>query len=193
MVTQRWFKDDVVAFKIGIVVMFNIITSEDFLVKLEADYADFKLQPDAARHALNCIITAYHLIEWVWGDWLKKDYVTRQSLGCTQCAEGRSCIDIFKERLAAVEWPSLTVVQAIANGAKHFRIEKGSVVETTQRITGYGKGPYGVGPFGRPYLLIDYGTEAPQRWTTADQLLDDTLEFWRKFFKTYRSKSDTDK
>jgi len=27
-----------------------------------------------ARHALNCILTAYRLHEWVCGDWLQTDY-----------------------------------------------------------------------------------------------------------------------
>jgi hypothetical protein len=45
--------------------MFDIITSRDFLGKLEADYKDFKAQSDSARYALNCIITAYHLHVWV--------------------------------------------------------------------------------------------------------------------------------
>jgi hypothetical protein len=56
--------------------MFDIETSEDFLNKLEAEYADFKAQPDSTRQALNCIMTAYHLHEWVWGDWLKTDHET---------------------------------------------------------------------------------------------------------------------
>ena len=56
--------------------MFDIVTSQEFLAKLEADCTDFKAQPDSARHALNCIITAYHLHEWVWGDWLNADYAT---------------------------------------------------------------------------------------------------------------------
>jgi len=60
--------------------MFDIITSRDFLAKLEADYTDFKAQPDSARHALNRIITAYHLHEWIWGDWLKTDYATWKKL-----------------------------------------------------------------------------------------------------------------
>lgn len=35
--------------------IFDIVTSRDFLAKLEADYCDFKVQPDSARHALNCV------------------------------------------------------------------------------------------------------------------------------------------
>ena len=48
--------------------MFDIITSRDFLAKLEADFEDYERNPQSARHAVNCVITAYHIHEWVWGD-----------------------------------------------------------------------------------------------------------------------------
>jgi hypothetical protein len=47
--------------------MFDIITSRDFLAKLEADWDDFMKEPHSARLALNCAITAFHLHEWVIG------------------------------------------------------------------------------------------------------------------------------
>jgi hypothetical protein len=61
--------------------MFDITTSRDFYAKLVADFDDFMAEPDSGRLALNCAITAYHLYEWVWGDWLKTDYVTQKVLG----------------------------------------------------------------------------------------------------------------
>jgi hypothetical protein len=54
--------------------MFGIDTSSDFLVKLEADFADFEKQPGSGLLALNCAMTANHMYEWVWGDWLKTDH-----------------------------------------------------------------------------------------------------------------------
>jgi len=155
--------------------MFDIITSHDFLAKLEADYDDFKEQPDSARHALNCIITAYHLHEWVWGDWLKADHATWRNLSIRDH-------DSFKEWLDA-NWPGFSVTQSLANGAKHF-IRQAPV--GTERVAGYGCGPYGVGPYGQPYLLIDYGATAANRWQTAEQLIDDAVTFWRDFFKTHQ-------
>jgi hypothetical protein len=61
--------------------MFDMLSSHDFFKKLEADYVEFKAQPDSSRHALNCIMTAYHLYEWVWGDWLNADYETWRKIG----------------------------------------------------------------------------------------------------------------
>jgi hypothetical protein len=154
--------------------MFDIVSSRDFLSKLEADYADFKSQPDSARHALNCIITAYHLTDWVWGDLLMRDDALLNELNVTS-------IDTFKAWLDR-EWPGFGVVQKLTNGTKHF-IRKMSA--ETQRIAGYGCGPFGVGPYGKPYLLIDYGADKTERWQTAEQLLNDAVTFWRRFFGTY--------
>lgn len=157
--------------------MFDIVTSRDFLIKLEADYADFKPQPDSARHALNCIITAYHMYEWVWGDWLKSDCVVRGKL---QIRDKES----FKAWLYNA-CASFRSVEEITNGVKHFiRAPK---VET-ERVSAYGQGPYGVGPYGTPYLLIDHGQGLPveQRYQTAEQLIDNALTFWRGFFRDLR-------
>jgi hypothetical protein len=154
--------------------MFDIITSQDFLSKLEAEYADFKAQPDSTRHAVNCIMTAYHLHEWVWGDWLKTDYEAWQEIG------GIRDKDSFKVRLAEL-WPGLVIAEELTNGTKHFA--KGSV--ETGRIAGYGSGPYNVGPYGRPYLLIDYGSGCVPRYQTAEQLIDAAVTFWRGFFDLY--------
>ncbi len=49
--------------------------------KLKVDFDDFANEEDSARLALNCAITAYHLHEWVWGDWLKTDYAVWKKLG----------------------------------------------------------------------------------------------------------------
>jgi hypothetical protein len=157
--------------------MFDIITARDFLAKLEADYADFKEQPDSARLALNCIITAYHLHEWVWGDWLKTDYVIWQKLGIRDK-------DSFKKWIAA-NWSGFETAEALTNGIKHFRVQP----PVTDRIVGYGSGPYGVGPCGKPYLLVDYGEDAnAQRWQTAEQLLEGAVFFWQGFFRDNRQK-----
>lgn len=127
--------------------MFDIITSRDFLAKLEADHADFKAQPDSTRHALNCVITAYHLHEWIWGDWLKTDYATWQKFGVHD-------LESFREWLRTA-WPGFQTAEALTNGAKHF-----TQAPVTERVACYGEGPYGVGPYGKPYLLIDHGSSA---------------------------------
>ncbi len=157
--------------------MFDIITSHDFLSKLEADYTDFKAQPDSARHALNCIISAYHLHEWVWGDWLKTDYTTWGELSIRN-------LETFEGWLVR-EWPGFALTRDLTNSSKHFVRNTGP---ETQRIAGYGSGPYNVGRYGQPYLLIDLGADksGPERWLTAEQLIDEAIVFWQIFFDTHR-------
>lgn len=155
--------------------MFDIITARDFLSKLEEDYADFKARPDSARRALNCIITAYHLHEWAWGDWLNRDYVIWNKLSIRN-------IESFEKWLER-ECPGFALARKLANGAKHF---VRSVSSETQHVANFGEGPYGVGPYGSPYLLIDYGIDKPDRWKTGEQLIDEIVAFWRQFFQTYR-------
>ncbi len=155
--------------------MFDIVTSRDFLSKLEADYTDFKDRTDSARHALNCIITAYHLHEWVWADWLKNDFAIQSRLGIRKIATFERWLDR--------ECPGFPVLRSLTNGTKHLRPTNFS----TQRVDGsFGSGPFGIGPFGIPYLLIDHGANKPERWETADQLIDASVMFWRIFFETYR-------
>lgn len=160
--------------------MFDIITSRDFYAKLVADFDDFMAVPDSGRLALNCTITAYHLYEWVWGDWLKNDYAVQKALG-------------IRDRDSFVAWIRrasvwFAIVESLANGTKHFIRNQGF---ETMRVIGYGEGPYGVGPYGRGYLLIDYGESAGEhRWMPAAHLLEVVVRFWRDFFKKYRPNED---
>jgi hypothetical protein len=59
--------------------MFDINNSRDFYAKLLADFDDFMESADSARHAMNCAITAHHVHDWVWSDYLKNDVVTANS------------------------------------------------------------------------------------------------------------------
>lgn len=155
--------------------MFDITTCRDFHKKLRADFDDFAKEQASARLALNCIVTAYHLHEWVWGDWLKTDHAAWKELG-------------IRDKESFVAWierecPAFRIVQDLANGAKHF-VREQSV--GTSHVGGFGMGPYGVGPFGASYLLIDYGADAGEpRYKTARDLIESVVTFWNGFFERY--------
>jgi hypothetical protein len=53
---------------------FDIVNVHDFYRILGENFDEYMDNPLSSRLALNCVITAYHLHEWVWGDWLKSDY-----------------------------------------------------------------------------------------------------------------------
>jgi hypothetical protein len=160
--------------------MFDLTTSQDFYAVLVADFDDFMAEPHSARRALHCAITAFHLYEWVWGDWLKADQATRVALGISNKKSFLSWIDRH-----CVWFPG---IQDLPNGTKHFIRNQGF---ETIRISGYGQGPYGVGPYGQGYLLIDYGEDAGvHRWPPAAYLLEIVVRFWRDFFRAYRPSAD---
>jgi hypothetical protein len=153
--------------------MFDITTSRDFHAKLKADFDDLIKQPDSARLALNCIITAYHLHEWVWGDWLKTDYATWKKLG-------------IRDKGSFLHWlygafPYFGYIQALANGSKHFALNQGF---DTKLIKNDADGPFLVG---QPYLLIDFGEDVSSghRWLAATHLVNAVVEFWDGFFARF--------
>jgi hypothetical protein len=169
--------------------MFDITTSRDFLAKLEADFADYMKEQESARLALNCAITAYHIHEWVWGDWLKTDYVVWKKLGIRDLDSFLSWID--------QECPQFATVQELTTGAKHFSrngnfqaLRVGApplILDCPDAGLDVGclDGPM---PFvaenhGKGYLLIDYGPGTGEyRWQPAVSVLRLVVQFWRKFF-----------
>jgi hypothetical protein len=74
--------------------------------------------------------------------------------------------------------PHFKLVQELANGSKHCL-----PTHPTDKIEGYGQGPFGIGPAGHPYLLIDLGEGKPlsERWAVAHTVLADVIAFWRAF------------
>jgi hypothetical protein len=74
-------------------------------------------------------------------------------------------------------WPGFVTMRDLTNGAKHFIKSTSS---STGRIDGsWGKGPGGVGPYARPYLLIDFGPEKTEgeHYRTAEDLVDEPIMF----------------
>lgn len=157
--------------------MFDIKNSRDFLEKFYEDYDDFQNNRQSARLAINAALTAYHLAEWVWGDWLKKDHVTWAKLN-------------IRDEETFIKWLDeacfyFPVMQRIANGSKHF-IRKDQA--TTLKSGGYGQGGYGVGGYGEASLQIEVASrfdEADKTWLDAQILIEDVLIFWRNFFRDH--------
>jgi hypothetical protein len=154
--------------------MFELATFADFYAMLIEDFDEFLAEPGSSRRAIHCAITAYHLHEWVWGDWLKRDYSTQQKLGVRDLNAFRTWIES-----ASASFP---IVQDLANGTKHFIRNKG--FETLQ-FGGWGQGGYGVGPYGAKYLLVGFG-EDEDGYMPAGDLLEIVVRFWRDFFRAYR-------
>ena len=166
--------------------MFGITSGEDFFQKVCADHE--RLAEDIAdpRAAMNCILSLYHLHEWVWACCLKDNRAVREPLGIHRKKE-------FCEWLEK-NCPHFNLMQDLANGIKHCR----PICHPARQVKGFGQGPYGLGPYGTPYLLIDLGEdeERATRYLVASTVLEKILAFWRGFFVEHRvfdpPEADTD-
>jgi hypothetical protein len=174
--------------------MFDITTSRDFLAKLEADFADFERDSGSSRLALNCAISAYHLADWVWADWLKSDVGL-----CTQLG--------IKDRNGFLAWidkccPWFPAVHELTTGAKHFQNKRSFKSMRVSMLpfafdlpdAGFDESHWdGPQPFltgTTSFLLIDFGPKAAEhRWMLATMLLEVVVRFWREFFTLYAPKT----
>ncbi|WP_316159672.1 hypothetical protein [Bradyrhizobium sp. SZCCHNRI3042] len=153
--------------------MFDIVNSRDFYQKLLEDFDDYMEQPESARHAMNCAITAHHMADWTWVDFVKGDVALKANLK-------------IKNKDGFMKWielhsPWYAVIQSISNGSKHFLREN---AKGTQKIEGWGMGGWGQGPFGRSYLALETSPTDPKN-TPVSHLLEVVIRFWRDFLKTH--------
>jgi hypothetical protein len=144
--------------------------------------------------ALHCAITAYHLHEWVWGDWLKTDDRVRQQLGIHD--RKRKSFLAYIDRAC----PWFETIQDLVNGTKHFiRNQHFKTIRVSappfildDLYAGLDEGswdepiPYMADPHGKGCLLIDYGPGmGVHRWMPAASLLEVVVRFWREFFARF--------
>jgi hypothetical protein len=153
--------------------MFDMVNSRDFYQKLVEDFDDFMSNIASARHAMNCAITAHHMADWVWGDFVKGDEALKLQLGVRDKDGFMQWID------GQTVWYSL--VQSISNGSKHF-IRK--TAGGTQKVEGYGMGGYGQGPYGKSYLAIEVSPTDPKNLEVS-MLLEVVIRFWRDFLRKH--------
>jgi len=90
---------------------FEIKNSRDFFAKLLADYQEYRKDTTNSRTALNCSMTAWHLIEWIYDEF---SYNTSSNF---------TKISSFQEHLKSL-CPSLKIMQDLTNGTKHSKLTK---------------------------------------------------------------------
>src|SRR4051794_817666 len=157
---------------------FGITTARGFLNKLIEDQLDFEASHcQAARHAINAVMTAYHLREWVWGDFAKHRPDLHTSWGL-QGFPAKKEVDKFLSFLEQ-QCRALTDAQEVTNGTKHFGLSK--------IATGKSPGPFDPALFDPalfdvPCLWIDRSTGQRQN---AEDFIRELADFWDGFFKQH--------
>jgi hypothetical protein len=150
--------------------VFEIKDSVDFYGKMIEDYDDLVENPGSSRHAINCALSAYHIAEWIWGDWLKTDYDAWKKLK-------------IRDREGFLRWASSSnswyvAIADVANGSKHFAL---GLAETKAT------GAYAAAGYMRPgYQETHLEIQANGQWVDAATMFEDVVMFWDDFFRTYR-------
>ena len=158
--------------------MLTFENSRDFYEKLLAEFDDFIMQQDSARHAMNCAITAFHVHDWVWNDFLKQDQTLRARLG------------IGKKKHEFVEWIIqqtiwFSLVGEIANGRKHF--SRGPSFRVP-RANDFVKEAYAEPGYFASHFAIDQGEHViDARYLPLSMLFEVVIRFWRDFFRPGRA------
>jgi hypothetical protein len=155
--------------------VFGITTPTQLYTKLVLEFDDFCAAPGSGRHAMNFVITAFHLTEWVWKDFLKEDEAKRDELGIAKD------INAFHRWIAEKSiWTAQ--MQDLANGSKHFQT-KGLPVR--QHVVGtLNTAPFNTIGFNeaKVTLVVDMGElDGSPHFTPAAHLFEVVMRFWRDF------------
>lgn len=167
--------------------MFDIKTARDFHAKL-VDELDAHIEdPGSTRHAINCALTAFHMLDWIWVDFLEKDKALQAKLGLPLIqadlkakGEKHSEIRAFRAYVDSMN-PFFRTVQGIANGSKHFR----SDVPVKTSVTGaIDAAAFQSDAFDVKRLLVDVGETSPD-YRLVHQFLEFACRSWTEFLETY--------
>ncbi|GEP06471.1 hypothetical protein [Methylobacterium oxalidis] len=146
---------------------FAITNAKEYREKVEEDLADLLAAISNPSRAINAVTSTYHLHEWLWVHVLNP------------MNPPRVYGTVLRKREAFRDWldancPRFPLITELANGSKHAL-----PVHPGEKIKGYGQGPFGIGPFGVPYLLIDLGEPltGTDRYLVASEVIREAAEF----------------
>ncbi len=91
-----------------------LISPRDMLEKMKLEFEAFKDDNKSSRHAMNFLLTAYHLKEWVWKSYLENNHELRSKISSTLHDEK----DYFC--LLNLECSEMKYIRELANNTKHF-------------------------------------------------------------------------
>lgn len=155
--------------------MFDITNSAQFYEKLVFEYEELRKDKGSARVGINCAITAYHLAEWAWGDFVKADKALQNDLGFGNVDEFKAWLD--------KEIPEFQSMQMIANGTKHF-IRK--YFPQTNRAEAAFSDAFQQDAFQtQDMLTVEVPYESGPSWMDLEGVIENQILFWRGFIEKY--------
>ena len=114
---------------------FQITNSEAFYNKLLQEYADFDKQHLNPRHAINCSITSWHLIDWTFQEYnsYHPAFQDSEKIDPKGCIHKISGLLKYQQHLLK-KCPELELMKLIANGSQYCILkDKNRFKETTIR------------------------------------------------------------
>jgi hypothetical protein len=109
---------------------FGIVSSRQFLEKLEQEYSDFDKDHISARHAINCALTSWHLSDWTYSEYFSTDPAFQDSI-----EPRKSGILKYQEYLIQ-NCEELKYMRLIANGSKHCILRNATIKNKTVQYVG---------------------------------------------------------
>jgi len=113
--------------------VFLISTPRNMFEKMKSEYKDFKKNPSSSRHAINFVLTAHHLREWVWKAYLKNDEVMRYKIK----NDINSAKDFYK--FVNNECNEMKYMKELANNSKHFYRQNSGKIKKTGHTKTWGE------------------------------------------------------
>jgi hypothetical protein len=149
--------------------IFELNSVEDYLNFCTESIQELEVDQANVLRGFTALLALNHLPDWL----LYKLTTTEREILDLRCHRpGKKLRCDFENRNT-----DLTLVRSLANGFKHLKPQ-----DPTGKIKGYGKGRFGIGHYGTPYLLIDKGEhlEDQERYTTCLELCQSVLDWWQK-------------
>lgn len=135
--------------------IFSLKTPEALIKKLFTDYELFAKKPSDPYLAFNFFITAEHIPDWIGDKSLKKSNAI------------------------------LRICSHIANGAKHFEVNRHNSVTNTEKVLYVDSGYVEEGYFEEPlmiYLSADEAKELGFEYCEAIKVAELVRNFWAEYF-----------
>ncbi|MCW2120598.1 hypothetical protein [Flavobacterium sp. 7A] len=151
---------------------FEIANSKGFLKKLSDEYGDFDKAHLNPRFAINCAITSWHLTDWTYEEFYKKDERFQDSKEGKKTVSGISKYQEFLKESC----PELEYMRMITNGSKHCKVNQKhrTIVSTGD----FSSGDFSRHDFAVPRFVI---TNENSEEIDFEKLLLVTIDFWKKF------------
>lgn len=103
-----------------------LITPRDMFDKMKVEFEFFKLDTTSTRHAINFVLTAHHLKEWVWKSYLESNKALREKIS-PELRDKDSYHSFLNSNCEEI-----ILVRELANNIKHFyATENGRIQETS--------------------------------------------------------------